>query len=499
MSVASLLASLGHWAPLLVLLTPLLLAGLLALPRLVGMIAALAPWAVLPALLAGLLAPQTELLLPELLLGSSLMIDPIGRPFMVLLALLWLVAGWLAGERLRCRGPALLFLLAMCGSFGLAVAGNLVVFLLASTVSGYALYGLAARQPGARALVLFLVLSDLLLFELLLLLVKGGVGLSLAPAAAASTTIAGSRVLLLLTLLGFGAKAALFGLHAWLPRMLSGTALELSPMLVGFALAAGLLPWLRLLPPEAWSGSAATLWSWLALAAMGLAVILGLRQRGQRALLGYALSALSGYWLLLSLAGGELSAARLAAGLETPAPELAPELALELAPAMASAMAPAMALGQAGLALAALLLQAGRRWAPHSWLDWLLHGGAVLILADAVLAMMGSALPDADNGFTIAGCGFFGLLIGRLLFARRDDNAVALAIGPGVPIFLMLMASAWALLSPGSLMAAPLAASVLIAAAVGYLLLEPFLMRLPRVPPGDLLVSAAKLYRRRFE
>ena len=53
MSVASLLATLGQWAPLLVLVAPLTLAGLLAFPRLVGVIGLLAPWAVLPALLAG--------------------------------------------------------------------------------------------------------------------------------------------------------------------------------------------------------------------------------------------------------------------------------------------------------------------------------------------------------------------------------------------------------------------------------------------------------------
>ncbi len=464
MSAASLLGILGQWAPLLVVVIPLLLASLLALPRLAGLVGVLSPWAILPALLAGLSAPATELLLPELLLGSSLMIDPIGRPFLVLLALLWLAAGWLAGVRLRRRGPGLLFLLAMSGSFGLAVAGNLVVLLLASTVSGYAVYGLAVRQPGARAFVVLLVLSDLLLFELLLLLLKGDVGLSLMPAASASSAIGASTLLLLLTLLGFGAKAAVFGLHAWLPRMLSGKAVELSPVLIGFVLGAGLLPWLRLLPPGALSGSAAALLSWIALAGTALAVVLGLFQRGQRAVLGYAITALGGFWLML-----------------------APETE-----------AHALALGQAGLALAVLLVQGARCWVQRSWLDWLLHGFGVLILADAVLGMAGGLSSDASNGLMIAGAGLFGLLIGRLLWARQNDQAVALAIGPGVPIYLSLGAATWALLNPGSLMAEPIAASVLIAAAISCLLLEPLLMRLPRVPPGDLLAGAARLFRQRF-
>ncbi|MBK1617290.1 hypothetical protein CKO42_02245 [Lamprobacter modestohalophilus] len=438
MSVASLLATLGQWAPLLVLVVPLTFAGLLAFPRLVGVIGLLAPWAVLPALLAGLLAPQTELLLPELLLGSSLMIDPIGRPFLVLLALLWPVAGWLAGERLRRRGPVLLFLLAMSGSLGLVVAGNLVVFLLASTVSGYALYGLAVRQPGARAFVVLLVLSDLLLFELLLLLVKGGIGLNLASAAAPSAAIGGSWVLLVLSLLGFGAKAAVFGLHLWLPRVLSGRAVELSPILIGFVLSAGLLPWLRLLAPGALSGDAATLLSWMALASMGLAVILGMLQGGQRALLGYAISALSGFWLLLlSVSGGELGALM-------PAPETE-----------ARALAMALALCQAGLALAALLVQGARRWAQQSWLDWLLNGFAVLLLADALLGMAGVLAFDRENGFMIAACGLFGGLMGPLLCARQRGTETLQVIGPSRPLSLNLLAAGWALLMAGGIVIAP--------------------------------------------
>ncbi len=491
MNVASLLATLAQWAPLLVLITPLLLAGLLAFRRLGGIVAVLAPWAALPALLGGLVAPHTELLLPELLLGSSLMLDPIGRPFLLLLALLWLVAGWLAGERLRCRGPALLFLLAMSSSFGLAVAGNLLVFLLASTVSGYALYGLAVRQPGARAFVVLLVLSDLLLFELLLLLMKSGTGLSLAPAAAPSAAIGGSLVLLLLTVLGFGAKAAVFGLHAWLPRMLSGSAAELIPVLIGFILGAGLLPWLRLLAPGALSGAELRLLlSWIALAGMGLAVLLGLLQSGRRALLGYAISALSGFWLLLlSVAGGRT-------GLLMPALETE-----------ARSLSMALALGQAALAVAALLMQGARHWSRLYWLDWLLNGFALLLLADALLGMAGVLAFDSENRFIIAACGLFGLLIGQLLWRRQRGSEALLALSPSRPLVLSLMAAAWALLAAAGPMVAPLSAPVsaplaavtLILAAAASALLGPWLARLPRVPPGDLLIVAARLLPQRFQ
>lgn len=496
MSIASLLATLGQWAPLLVVLMPLALAGLLAFPRLLGMVTVLAPWAGLPALLAGLLAPETTLLLPELLLGSSLMIDPIGRPFLLLLALLWLVGGWLTRERLRRRGPTLLFSLAMSGSFGLAVAGNLIVFLLASTISGYALYGLAARKQGARAFVVFLLLSDLLVFELLLLLMKGGVGLSLASATAPSAAIGGSLVLLMLTVLGFGAKAALFGMHAWLPRMLSGASVKLSPMLLGFVLGAGLLPWLRLLAPGALSGANASLLGWVALAGIGLAVMLGLLQQRRQALFGYSIIALSGLWLLLlSLAGSEL-------GVLMPAPE-----------SEAWEIAMALGLGQAGLALTALLVQGARRWSRRTWLDWLMNGFGALLLADAVLRMAGMLTFDTKNSLMIVACGLFGLLVGQMLWTRQRGTEPLAALGPGRPLVLILITAGWALLTTAGWViapllmplvaplsapfAAPLAAMALIAAAAASALLAPWLARLPAVPPGDLLVVAMRRLPRR--
>ncbi len=506
MSIASLLATLGHWAPLLLLVVPLMLGGLLAVPRLNRFVGALAPWAALPALLAGLTAPQTELLLPELLLGSSLMLDPVGRPFLVLLALLWLFAGWLAGDRLCRRGPALLFLLAMGGSFGLAVAGNLVVFLLASTVSGYALYGLAARQPGARAFVMVLVLGDLLVFELLLLLMKSGVGLSLAPAAAPTTAIGENLDLLLLTVLGFGAKAALFGLHGWLPRMLSGAAVELSPIVVGFVLSAGLLPWLRLLSPGTLAAADSNLLGWFGLASLGLAVMLGLLQGGRRALLGYALSALSGLWLvLLSLAGGE-------AGVLLPAPETE-----------VRSQALALALGQAGLALVALLVQGTRHWSGQRWLDWTLNGVALFLFSDALLGMAGVLSFDSEYGLLIVACGLFGWLIGQLLWMRERDSETLLALGSGRTLMLISVALGWTLLmtagqtimrlvmpltplatqltpqlaSPLSApVSAPLAALALIVTVAASALFASWLARLPRVPPGDLLILAARLPKR---
>jgi formate hydrogenlyase subunit 3/multisubunit Na+/H+ antiporter MnhD subunit len=482
-SLTDLLSPLTAWAPLLVSLTPLALLALLLWPRAAALVGALAPWTALPALLTGLLAPDQVLVLPGLMLGSSLQIDPVGRVFLVALAILWLAAGWLAGPRLRHRRTGLLLLLAMSGSFGLAVAGDLVTLLLASTLTGYALYGLAVGRRGASALVLLLVLSDLLLFELLLLLVKAGAGVGLAGPAV-SLAIADSALLLGLVVLGFGAKAALVGLHYWLPPLLETTKGWLGPPLLAFVLGAGLLPWLRLLPggEQPWTGSAQPL-AWSALTGIGAAALLGLLQRSPGATLGYLAAALSGFWLLLlanadPLPGGDTRGAEAA-----------------------------LALGQGALALAALATCDGRTTARWSPLTAALNAFGVLLLTDAVLASIAHVTPQQVPLLLVIASTFLGLPIGHRLvapiitaLATDDPRALEPAnrrarVGP-IALVLALSTAAWAIAGTGSLSiaAAPIAVLALAGGAVIGALLAPLLARAPRLrlPAGDLAIPLGR-------
>ncbi|MBK1703063.1 hypothetical protein [Halochromatium glycolicum] len=468
------------WTPALILLPPLLLAGLLVWPRVAAGVGVLAPWAALPALLAGLAAPATELELPGLLLGSSLMLDPIGKSLLVILALLWLAAGWLAGERIRERGRLLLFLLAMTGSLALTVAGDLVVFLLASTVVGYTLYGLTARQHGAPILIGLLVLSDLVLFELLLLLVKEGAGLSLS-AELPARAINDSALLLALAVLGFGAKAALPGLHYWLPRLSSSAAEWIGPLLISFVLGAGLLPWLRLLGPDARTGAPLPdIAGWLVLAGIGLTALLGLLQRTRSGCLGYTIAALSGFTLLL-LTRSEPTAMTEGA----------------VTGAMTSA---ALASGQSALALAALSALPRRPFSPKTVFLVALNGLAVLLLAHALLAF-GMALEldlEASTALGLSSYALVGLLLGRLLWhpipadklcqGWRAVAAPEPEAKPWVMLFLTLGTAVWALMGTVTMSPAvdPMLALTLIAAMAAGLLLTPLLKHAPQLPPGDL-------------
>jgi hydrogenase-4 component B len=299
------------WLPLIAIVLPMLVASLLAMPWLRAFVARVAAWAAAPALLIALSAPDTGLALPFVLLGSSLQLDAIGRPFLFAVAVLWLTAGVLGRAGLHRTGPALLSLLAMSGTFAMALAGDLSLFLLGSTVSGYALYGLLGGRAGAQMLVRLLVLSDLMLFEVLVIAGVRWQRPGICRPAAIDCRRADNGLLLILFLIGFGAKAGLLGVHYWLAPGISNARPEQRLALIAFVLTAGLLPWTRLLAPGAidWPEAAAPL-QWLALAMAGFALAVGLPQRRLGALAGYGVMAMSALWLALlgaAMSGGAVA------------------------------------------------------------------------------------------------------------------------------------------------------------------------------------------------
>ncbi len=415
------------WLPLIAIVIPLLIASLLAMPRLRAVVASIAAWAAAPALLIAVSAPDTGLALPVVLLGSSLELDAIGRPFLFAVALLWLTAGVLGRAGLRSTGTALLYLLAMSGTFAMALAGDLLLFLLGSTVSGYALYGLLGGSGGAQALVRLLVLSDLMLFESLLLLVYAGNGLEFASLPQSIAAAQDNGLLLILFLLGFGAKAGLLGVHYWLAPSISSARPEQRLALIAFVLTAGLLPWTRLLAPGTidWPEAAAPL-QWLALATAGFALAVGLLQRRLGALAGYSVMALSGLWL-----------AHLGAALSGSA--VADPTAAKLATAIA----------QSGLALSGLLLLVTPTalTAPNRW-RWLraatcrrraAAGRCGPNRAGAICRRQPSRTPPAVSVLALI-CAAAGLLLGRTLCLTLSPAQSSEAAA--VPAALLLIVAA---------------------------------------------------------
>ncbi len=272
-------------ALLLILAWPLLLVPAVVLRATRAVALRLVPLAALPALVLALVQADSTLWLRGTLLESSLVLDTTGRVYLLLNAIVWLATGLLACRRLQAVAAArnaVLLLLAMAGSFGMSLAGDALLFFTAATLAAYALYGLLVNtadksaHTAGRILVVLLVMSDLLVFELLLLLghTAGSVQF---PALRQAFYHADNQGLLLgLLIAAFGVKLGVPGVHFWLRPVFSTARTALLPALTGFVLG-GLLGGLRLLPfgEMHWLGAGNVL-HWLAWATLGYALVAGL-------------------------------------------------------------------------------------------------------------------------------------------------------------------------------------------------------------------------------
>jgi formate hydrogenlyase subunit 3/multisubunit Na+/H+ antiporter MnhD subunit len=98
-----------------------------------------------------------------------------------------------------------------------------------------------------------------------------------------------SHLAIALLVLGFGIKLALPGLHLWLPPAYSNAPSAGAAVLSGPMISAGLLGWMRFLPPglEAMNGWGQTLVV-IGIVQLALGTMLGLIQRNPRVVLGYS-------------------------------------------------------------------------------------------------------------------------------------------------------------------------------------------------------------------
>ena len=289
----------GYWL-LLAPLTPLLATlVLMTWPAMQRHALALAPWSALPALLIALLpwnfatAP-----LPGLLLGTQIGLDDSGRAFLLLSALVWLIAGLHAGRAFTHSerpGFVIFFLLAMTGNLGVIIASGILSFYVSFALMSFAAYGLVIHERSPQALhagriyMVFVVLGEMLLLSALLLAANGSQVYdfeTIRPAVAESDH---RNLIVLLTITGLGIKIGLLGLHFTLALIYRAAPVPVAAVLAGAMINAGLLGWLRLLP----LGHAALADWGTALMSLGLlaafyGVAIGLTQRDAKTVLAYS-------------------------------------------------------------------------------------------------------------------------------------------------------------------------------------------------------------------
>ncbi len=469
------------FALLLVLIWPLMLAIALTHAGTRPVAMHLAPWAAVPALVLGLAFDDSMLHVPGTMLGAVLYFDAGGRVFLLLTATLSLAAGLLARERVKGWGSAhrytLFLLLATTGALALALAGDALMFFTASTLLGYALYGMMATEStaavaSARAFVVMLVVSDLVVFELLLVLAHEAGGIAFDTLRQALQLVDFPASTFTLLLFGFGLKVGLVGLHLWLAPVFVGAAAPVRPLLLAFVFCAGMLGWLRLLPlgEVHWPDGGALLQG-LALVTLLYATLVGMMQAHWRSALAYGVMAMSG--LLLWLLGAILIEPGLWRGLFS---------ALH------------RTLLQSGFSFTVLFLLPGPILDSSSWrrrgiivLGWL----AVLLLVAAplqVIAALSRLAPETSVRFVWLAAAFSLLPMRCLLFTRTVPatpgtmwTVGGLSLAALLVTLELFTASSWVALGWPSLL-------LLLVAVLGWLAGEALAKHLPVIPPGDLFL-----------
>ncbi len=190
--------------------------------------------------------------------GISMVLDGLAALMLLTIAVITLVSSIYAVqymEQFTWKAKFYsLFLLMVAGMNGVVLAGdffNLFVFLEIASISSYALVGYGCRHEELEATFKYLTLGNLgALFVLLgvafIYGVSGTLNMADFSVRSAGTLNTAGLVALALLMIGFGLKAALVPMHAWLPDAHPAAPTPISAMLSGvFIKATGVYALLR--------------------------------------------------------------------------------------------------------------------------------------------------------------------------------------------------------------------------------------------------------------
>jgi len=405
------------------------------------------------------LYPADRLPFPELLVrgDAALVLDATARAALLLFGGLWLTTGLLL-TRTREQGPtATALLVALSGALTLALAQGGPLVYAGMLATGYGLYAAMANEPGddwrraARALIVLLVASDLLVFEVLL-------------SATADPGLEVPRKLLLLGLVALALRGCVPPAHAWLPPALAAVGTPATPLLVAVPPGMALFGALKLLPEG--TREIAVTCALLGFGGAAWVTVVGVAQRRARPTLAYGLAA-SAALLLMSFPAGS-----------GPGDELA---WLGLALLATCAALPLVALQRAGwsrdVAIALTLLAHG------------MAGGHAAAHAATALPVWAGALAPAA---AVAASLLVTLAARRTPAAARHDTSIETTRLAFAPILLGCtgLGLAWLARWPG--FASAWTAPVGITLGLVIFRLVPA-GTVARIPPGDLLGPVERL------
>ncbi len=520
---AELLVSVGLATPVLALLACFssvlrerlwLLLALIPLPALAAAVATI-------ALISSGKTAAVALLFDPSGLAIGLVVDRPGAVLLGVAALLWAAGGLYAAPMLQAsphRGRFTLFwLLTLTGSLGVFIAADLLSFYLFYGLVSLAAFGLIAHDGTAfarRATVIYLelaILGEILLLLAFALLSAASPGSSLAI----TSVVAGladspwSGVSMALLLLGFALKIGLVPGHVWMPLAYTAAPFPAAAVLSGAAVKAGVIGLIRFLPFEAGLPDWGELLLVIGLISAFYGVAIGITQQNAKTVLAY--SSISQMGLIAAATGLALRAGESAAvllltlyaahhllakgalflGLGVIADGVSRRRWLVLVPATL------VGLGIAGLPLSggAAAKQALKPLFETPWLGLL----AALSAAGSTLLMLhflrrlwvsGDAAAASSGAVNVHPSGLFRRLLPWWLMA------LAALLLPWLLLPWLGLGDAQTWLAQSLIPAAFWKALwPLLLGAVAALALWRWGERLPRVPPGDILIWTAPLTR----
>ncbi len=242
---------------LLAIFAPLLLLALIQAGSASRRIALyLAPWT--PLLLLWPWLDGVAIVMDWPLLGLSLGVDTTSAPLIFLTSIAWTLAGWQASQQVEKHQAWFWsgWLAALSGMSMLLLAGNLGSFYIGYAVlslSAYLLVIHARSNEAWRAGRIYLGMAllgeaSILAGVLILAGQLGNAGFDELLAAPAVLIDSPARWFLMA---GFAVKLGIIPLHIWLPLAHPVAPVPASAILSGVIVKAGLLGWLRMVPPLA--------------------------------------------------------------------------------------------------------------------------------------------------------------------------------------------------------------------------------------------------------
>ncbi len=235
--------------------TPLLMAALCCTPF-IQAVTRFLPWAAVPALLAAVTAPLDVIVeVPWFFMGGRMGLDATGRIFLCLAAFIWFLGCFssrilLKDDKDQARF-LVFFLTAMAGNFGLILARGMLGFYLFFAVMSFAAYGLVVHKgsdeaaKAGRIYLTLLMIGEVALCTALIIMAHNIGSLALEDIGGISQPL-----ILGLLFIGFGVKTGALPVHGWMVPAYQAAPIPAAAVLAGSMVNAGILGWLRFLPPD---------------------------------------------------------------------------------------------------------------------------------------------------------------------------------------------------------------------------------------------------------